>query len=129
MAAAARSSREIGVIDHPHPGQNASFAGIAVPQCGQFTEACGGLAVQFSRLFMGLLLRLGSAAIFLLAAWFANPVDLERVTGGDVTVFVPDFPFDLSDFFGKEFHRGAALGANHVVMAAPVVLVFVTRDA
>ena len=78
---------------------------------------------------MGLLPRLGSADIFLLAAWFANPVDLERVAGGDVTVLVSDFPFDLSDFFGKELHRCAALGADHVVMAAPVVLVLVTRDA
>lgn len=37
--------------------------------------------------------------------------------------------FDLPDLRGEELNGRAALGADHVVMAAAVVLVFVARDA
>jgi hypothetical protein len=40
-----------------------------------------------------------------------------------------NFLFDLSNLLGKKFDRRAALGTYHVVMAAPVVLVFIARDA
>jgi hypothetical protein len=41
----------------------------------------------------------------------------------------PDFLLDLADFFRKEFYRRAAFRTNHVMMAAPIVLVLVARDA
>src|SRR6266851_8498572 len=136
MAAAARSAATIGVIDHPHPGQNAAFAGIAVPQWGQFTVACAGFAAPFSGVFAGIFAGTfseldNSASIRLLpiAAFFANAVDLESVAGGDVTVFVSDLPLDRSDLLREKFDRSAALGTHHVVMTAAVVLVLVTRDA
>jgi hypothetical protein len=44
-------------------------------------------------------------------------------------VAAADFLFELIDFPGKEFHRTAALGAYHVVMAAAVVLMLVAGDA
>jgi hypothetical protein len=40
-----------------------------------------------------------------------------------------DLFFDFPHLLGKELHRSAALGADHVMMPAPVVLMFVTRDA
>jgi hypothetical protein len=51
------------------------------------------------------------------------------VAGGEVVVFVADLLFEATDFLGKEFHRAAALGADHVVMAAAIVLVLVAGDA
>src|ERR1700722_7602043 len=118
MAAAARSAAESGVIDHPHAGQNAASVGIKVAQCGHLTEASLG--------FGGLD---NSASIRLLSAFFANAVDLKSVAGGNVTVLSSNLLFDFSDLFREEFDRSAALGAHHMVMTAPVVLVLVTRDA
>ncbi len=128
IAAAARSAGGIGVIDHPHPGQNAAFAGITVPQCGHFTEACAGFAGKFAGLFPELD---NSASIRLLpiAAFFANAVDLESVAGGKVTVLASNLLLDFSNFLGEKFDRSTALGTHHVVMTAAVVLVFITRDA
>jgi hypothetical protein len=40
-----------------------------------------------------------------------------------------DFLFDLADFFRKEFYRRAAFRTNHMMMAAPIVLVLVAGDA
>lgn len=40
-----------------------------------------------------------------------------------------DFLFQLIHFPGKEFHGTAALRANHMVMTAPVVLVFEAGNA
>ena len=51
------------------------------------------------------------------------------MAGGYVTVFVSDLLFDFSDFLREKFDRRAALGTDHVVMTAAVVLVLVTRDA
>src|ERR1044071_2322241 len=67
--------------------------------------------------------------VVLFAAVFANPVNLEGVAGGEVLVFVSDLLLEASDFLRKEFHRTAALGADHVVMAAPIVLVLVAGNA
>jgi len=90
----------------------------------------GIIARLFSELFSELLSELDkSASISLLAAFFANAVDLKSVAGGDVAVFVSDLLLDFSDFLREEFDRSAALGTHHVVMTAAVVLVFVTRDA
>src|SRR5258708_40177344 len=46
-----------------------------------------------------------------------------------VVVSATYFLLQLIHFARKEFHRTAAFGANHVVMAAAVVLVLVTGDA
>ncbi len=51
------------------------------------------------------------------------------MAGGGVVVSAAYFLLQLIHFSGKEFDRAAALGANHVVMAAPVVLVLVTGNA
>jgi hypothetical protein len=53
---------------------------------------------------------------------------LESVTGGSVIVSVSDFLLQLLHFAGKKLHRTAALGADHVVMAAPVVLMLIPGD-
>ena len=119
-----------GVIDHPHPGQNAEFGVIVVPQCGHFTEGCEAFAEPLSELLSGPFAELdNSASIALLSAFFANAVDLERVTGGNVAVLAADFLLDLSNLLREKFDRGAALGTNHVVMTAAIVLVFVARYA
>ena len=44
-------------------------------------------------------------------------------------IFAADFLLKLADFLGKEFDRTAAIGADHVVMAAAVVLMLVAGDA
>jgi hypothetical protein len=44
-------------------------------------------------------------------------------------VFAADILFELANFLREEFNRATAVGANHVVMAPPVVLVFVAGDA
>ena len=48
---------------------------------------------------------------------------------GEVVVPASDFLLELADSPGKELDRTAAVGADHVVMAAPVVLVFVAGNA
>src|ERR1022692_1923067 len=65
----------------------------------------------------------------LLLALAADAVDLESVAGGDVAVFAADLFFHLLDLRGEKLHRAAAPGADHVVMAAPVVRVLVAGDA
>jgi hypothetical protein len=67
--------------------------------------------------------------VVLLAAIFADTIDLERVAGGQVAILAADLLFELANFLGKKFHRAAAAGADHVVMAAAVVLVLVTSNA
>ena len=64
-----------------------------------------------------------------LAAVLADAIDLEGVSGRSVMVPAADFLFQLIDLVGKKFHRASALGAHHVVMAAPVVLMLVAGDA
>jgi hypothetical protein len=41
---------------------------------------------------------------------------------------VSDFLLQLLHLAGKKLHRTAALGADHVVMAAPVVLMLIPGD-
>ena len=43
-------------------------------------------------------------------------------------VLAPDFLLQAVNLRGEEFDRAAALGADHVMMAAAVVLVLVARD-
>jgi len=128
---------------HPQPGQNAAFADIPVPQCGHFTKAGGApagvlpelVSRLFSKPFSELSSELDNAAsnrlryIDGVAAFFANAVDLESVTRGDVMVLASDLLFNFSDLFREKFDRRTALRAHHVVMVAAVVLMFITRDA
>ena len=67
--------------------------------------------------------------VVLLAALFANPIDLEGMSGGQVMIFAADLLLQLADFGRKELDRTAAIRANHVVMAATVVLMLVAGDA
>ncbi len=66
-----------------------------------------------------------SASIRLLriAAFFANAVDLKSVAGGNIAVLASDLLLQLSDLLREKFDGSAALGTNHVVMTAAVVLV------
>ena len=66
--------------------------------------------------------------LVLLAAVFANSIDLKCVPGGEVMVSAPDLLFQLADLGGEELDRAPAIGADHVVMATPVVLMFVAGD-
>jgi hypothetical protein len=51
------------------------------------------------------------------------------MAGGGVVVAAADFQFDLIDLAGKELDRTAAFGADHVVMAATIVLVLIAGNA
>ena len=64
-----------------------------------------------------------------LATVFADSIDLKGVASGEVMVFATDLLLELTDFPGKELDGAATVGTDHVVMAAPVVLVFVTGNA
>ena len=66
--------------------------------------------------------------VFLLAL-AADAVNLEGIAGGDVAVFVSDLFFQLLDLRRKKLDGAATFGADHVMMAAPVVLVLVAGDA
>ena len=67
--------------------------------------------------------------MILFAAIFADTVDLESVAGGEVVILLADLLFQLTNLLRKKFHRTAAFRANHVMVAAPVVLMFVASDA
>lgn len=68
-------------------------------------------------------------ARLLLAAIFAHPVDLKGVAGGGVMVLASDLLLQVVHFGREKFYRTAALGTHHVMVAAPVVLVFEARNA
>ena len=70
-----------------------------------------------------------AAAISLLSALGADAVNLKGVAGCQVVVLAPNFLFHFSNLGRKKFHRCATLGANHMVMAPPIVLMFVAGDA
>src|ERR1700692_2407313 len=137
-AATALSSGGTGVIDHPHAGQSAAVAAMSAPQCGHSTEAGGEIPGVFAELFTGRFAGLfrgldNSPSIALppavfVSALFANTINLKSVAGGNVMVLVPDLLLDLSNLLREKFDRRAALRTHHVVMIAPVVLMFVTRD-
>src|SRR5579862_3971816 len=74
-------------------------------------------------------LRLLWTGRFLPSAFFADAINLERVAGGEIVVFPANFLLELARFLGKELHRAAAVSANHVVMAAAIVLVLIAGNA
>src|SRR6476660_607283 len=43
-------------------------------------------------------------------------------------MFATNFMLDTLYFVGEEFHRAAAFGANHVMVIAAIVLMFVARN-
>ena len=63
-----------------------------------------------------------------LAAVLADPVDLKGVPRGREVILAADFLLQLADFRREELDGTPAIGADHVVVAAPVVLMFVTGD-
>jgi len=65
----------------------------------------------------------------LLPAVLTDSINLKGVAGGEVVIAASDFLFEYPDFLRKKFYRAAALGADHVVMAAAVVLVLEARNA
>jgi hypothetical protein len=67
--------------------------------------------------------------VVLFAAVFADSINLKSVAGREVVILAADFLLELADFLGKEFDRTAAVGADHVMMAAAIVLVLVAGDA
>src|ERR1700733_10398672 len=64
----------------------------------------------------------------LFAAIFADTVDLKAVPSCEVVILAADFLLKLADFLRKKFDRAAAIGADHMVMAAAVVLVFIAGN-
>ena len=70
-----------------------------------------------------------ASGVVLLSTFFANTVDLEGVAGSDIVILAPDLLLNISHFFCEKLHRTAALGANHVMVTAPVVLVFKPGDS
>src|SRR5438270_10335923 len=64
-----------------------------------------------------------------LATLFAHTINLEGVAASLVVVFATDLLLQFIHFRREELNRAAAVGADHVVMAAAVVLVLITRDA
>ena len=62
-------------------------------------------------------------------AFLADTVNLEKMASGNKMVLTPDLLLHAIHFRGKELDRSAAFRTDHVVMAAPVVLVFITGYA
>src|SRR5579862_5681751 len=71
---------------------------------------------------------LRSRRMILLPAVFADAVNLEGMTSGEVMILAPNLLLDVSHLLRKELHRTAALRANHVMVAAAVVLMLEPRN-
>src|SRR3954469_25069588 len=65
----------------------------------------------------------------LLATFLTNAIDLESVAAGSVVVLAADLLLQLVNLRREELDRAPTIGADHVVVAASVVLVLVTGDA
>src|SRR5437660_8814298 len=62
-------------------------------------------------------------------AIFASSINLESMSGRDVAISAANFLLQFVDLLRKELDRTAALGANHVVMTAAIVLMLVAGNA
>ena len=51
------------------------------------------------------------------------------MAGGEVVVFASDLAFELANFLREKFHGTSTTGADHVMVAAAVVLMLVAGDA
>lgn len=67
------------------------------------------------------------SAVF--SAVFAKAVDLESVPGSFVMVLAPNLLLQAVHFRGKELDRAPTFGADHVMVAAAVVLVLVAGNS
>jgi len=105
-------------MERPQPGQNAAPVGIELSQREQTVSAGAGLGELYE-----------STAIASLPTFFANAVDLKGMSSGYKMMFAADLLFELSHFRREKFHRRPALSTHHVVMTAPVVLMFIAGDA
>jgi hypothetical protein len=76
-----------------------------------------------------LILNGAAGLLWILCALFAEAVHLERVAGSGVVMLASDLLLDLFDLGGEEFDGAAAVCADHVVMGAAIVLMFVARDS
>src|SRR5262249_27072792 len=72
---------------------------------------------------------LNDAATGLLTTILTHAVDLEGVARGFVMMLVADLLLQTVDFRREKLNRASAVGANHMVMAAPILLVLVTSNA
>jgi len=107
----------------PHPGQKAALAGMEVWHLGQTNPVAAGFPGSDDSGSDN------SPAIVFLSALSAHTVDLKGVAGRQVMVLAPDFLLHFPNLGRKKFDGRAALCAHHVVMAPPVVLMFVAGDA
>jgi len=101
------------IILRPQPGQKAELAGMGALHCGHE---------------MALLLK-NLSLVFSLAAILAKPINLECVAGGFVMILTANLLLETIHLRREEFHRTSAQRANHVMMAATVVLVLEARDS
>src|SRR6266850_1579473 len=130
----------------PHAGQNSEISGIDAPQYPHTIAINTPVPSRSEFVLEGRVFRYAPgmwappgpsispglhkpARQVLLAAVFANAVNLEGMPRGHVVVLPPNLLFEFFHFIRKKLHRTAALGTYHVMMTAPVVLVFVASDA
>jgi len=66
--------------------------------------------------------------VVLFAAVFADSINLKSVASGEVAIFAAYFLLEAAHILGKEFNRTPTVGADHVVMAATIVLVLVAGN-
>ena len=71
----------------------------------------------------------GAWDVILLPAVFADSIDLKSVACREVVVFVADLLLELPYFRREELDGTTAIGADHVVMTAPIVLMLVAGNA
>ena len=64
-----------------------------------------------------------------LAAGFAHSIDLERVACGQIVILAADFLFKVPHLLREKLDRASTFRANHVVMAAAIVLVLIAGNA
>jgi hypothetical protein len=93
LAATSRSPDDNGIMERPQPGQNAAPAGIELSQRGQSVSACAGVGELYE-----------STAIGLLSAFFADAVDLKRMSSGYEVMLAPNLLFQFPDFRREKFY-------------------------
>src|SRR5664280_3854773 len=71
----------------------------------------------------------GQGPLLFLLASLANAVNLEGVARRQVLVLAANFLLNAFDVARKELHRAAAFGADHVMVVAAIVLLFITGHA
>src|SRR2546423_1675562 len=74
-------------------------------------------------------LRGSPRTVSLPATLLADAIDLKGVPRGRVMMFPADLLFQFVHFGTEELDRATALRADHVMVAAPIELMFVAGDA